>query len=47
MTSIGDDGLVTRCKGAYAGREVEWARQEADIIAASREGRVSGIWLTK
>jgi len=26
--------------GAYAGREVDWARQEADIIAAGREGRV-------
>jgi hypothetical protein len=27
-------------KGAYAGREAEWARQEADIFAAGREGRV-------
>ncbi|HEX6826825.1 MAG TPA: hypothetical protein VF077_10970 [Nitrospiraceae bacterium] len=27
-------------KGAYAGREAEWNRQEADIIAAGREGRV-------
>jgi hypothetical protein len=27
-------------RGAYAGREAEWARQDADIIAASREGRV-------
>jgi hypothetical protein len=27
-------------KGAYAGREAEWARQEADIFAAQREGRV-------
>lgn len=27
-------------KGAYIGREAEWARQEADIIAAGREGRV-------
>jgi len=26
--------------GAYAGREADWARQEADIIAAGREGRV-------
>jgi hypothetical protein len=29
-------------KGAYAGREAEWARQEADIFAAQREGRVQG-----
>jgi hypothetical protein len=28
-------------KGAYVGREAEWNRQEADIIAAGREGRVS------
>jgi hypothetical protein len=27
-------------KGAYVGREAEWARQDADIIAASREGRI-------
>jgi hypothetical protein len=27
-------------KGAYVGREAEWNRQEADIIAAGREGRV-------
>jgi hypothetical protein len=27
-------------KGAYVGREAEWARQEADIIAAGREGRI-------
>jgi hypothetical protein len=27
-------------KGAYQGREAEWARQDADIIAASREGRI-------
>jgi len=27
-------------RGAYTGREGEWARQEADIIAASREGRI-------
>lgn len=27
-------------KGAYVGREAEWSRQEADIIAAGREGRV-------
>jgi len=27
-------------KGAYVGREAEWARQDADIIAAGREGRV-------
>jgi hypothetical protein len=27
-------------KGAYIGREAEWARQDADIIAASREGRI-------
>jgi hypothetical protein len=29
-------------KGAFAGREVEWARIENDIIAAGREGRVVG-----
>jgi hypothetical protein len=29
-------------QGAYAGREVEWARQEADIIRASGEGRILG-----
>lgn len=29
-------------RGAYAGREAEWARQEADIIAAPLEGRVRG-----
>jgi hypothetical protein len=35
-------------KGAYAGREAEWARQEADIFAAQREGRVQGTpYLTK
>ena len=27
-------------KGAYVGREAEWQRQDADIIAASREGRI-------
>jgi hypothetical protein len=27
-------------KGAYAGREAEWKRIDADIIAAGREGRV-------
>jgi hypothetical protein len=27
-------------RGAYVGREAEWRRQEADIIAAGREGRV-------
>jgi len=29
-------------KGAFAGREVEWARIENDIIAAGREGRIIG-----
>jgi hypothetical protein len=29
-------------KGAYIGREAEWARIDADIIAAGREGRVLG-----
>jgi hypothetical protein len=29
-------------RGAYAGREAEWARLEHDIIAAGREGRVIG-----
>jgi hypothetical protein len=28
-------------KGAYAGREDEWRRQESDIFAAQREGRVA------
>jgi hypothetical protein len=28
--------------GAYQGREADWARQEQDIIAAGREGRVIG-----
>jgi hypothetical protein len=27
--------------------EAEWKRQEADIFAAQREGRVQGIYLTK
>ena len=27
-------------RGAYVGREAEWAAIDADIIAASREGRV-------
>src|SRR5262245_54260765 len=27
-------------RGAYRGREAEWRRQEADIIAAGREGRI-------
>ena len=27
-------------RGAYNGREAEWARQEYDIIAAGREGRI-------
>jgi hypothetical protein len=35
-------------RGGYAGREAEWARQEADIIAAAREGRgLGGPYLTK
>jgi hypothetical protein len=35
-------------KGAYVGREAEWARQEQDIFAAQREGRVEYIpYLTK
>jgi hypothetical protein len=35
-------------KGAYAGREAEWARIEADIFRAQREGRVVGApYLTK
>jgi len=29
-------------KGAFAGREIEWARIENDIVAAGREGRVIG-----
>ena len=35
-------------QGAYAGREAEWARQEVDIIRASREGRILGAdYMTK
>jgi hypothetical protein len=35
-------------RGGYAGREAEWARQEADIIATAREGRgLGGPYLTK
>jgi hypothetical protein len=34
-------------KGAYAGREAEWNRIEADIFRAQREGRVAGVYLTK
>jgi hypothetical protein len=35
-------------RGAYRGREAEWARQEADIIAAGREGRVEKYdWVGK
>ena len=29
-------------QSAYNGREAEWARQEADIIRASGEGRILG-----
>jgi hypothetical protein len=29
-------------QGAYAGREIEWVRQEIDIFRAQREGRVLG-----
>jgi hypothetical protein len=29
-------------QGAYTGRDAEWARQEVDIIAAGREGRILG-----
>jgi hypothetical protein len=32
-------------QGAYVGREAEWARQDADIIAAGREGRIRNpVW---
>jgi hypothetical protein len=35
-------------RGAYNGREDDWARQEADIFAAQREGRVQAApFLTK
>ena len=35
-------------KGGYAGREAEWARQKADIIAAGREGRIQApAYITK
>jgi len=30
-------------KGAYIGREAEWARQEADFYAAQREGCAWGV----
>ena len=29
-------------KGAFAGREADWQRQEADFIAAGREGHIVG-----
>ena len=29
-------------KGAYAGRDLDWARQEVDIVRASAEGRIIG-----
>ena len=29
-------------RGAYRGREAEWARQDAEIVAASAEGRILG-----
>lgn len=34
-------------RGAYRGREAAWQAQEADIIAAAREGRVLGDYVTK
>ena len=35
-------------RGAYAGREAEWARIDADIIAAAREGRIDApAYITK
>jgi hypothetical protein len=34
--------LYERHRRAYVNREAEWARQEADIIAAGREGRILG-----
>ena len=35
-------------RGAYNGREAAWQEQEADIIAASREGRIQGpAYVTK
>ena len=37
-----------RRRGTYKGGEAEWARQEADIYAAAREGRVlAPPYLTK
>jgi hypothetical protein len=42
------DSIGQHQQGAYKGRESEWERQEADIIAAGREGRVvGGPYLTK
>jgi hypothetical protein len=35
-------------RGAYANREDEWSRIEANIFAAQREGRVqAALFLTK
>ena len=34
--------IYTRSQLYYRGREDAWAAQEADIIAASREGRIIG-----
>jgi hypothetical protein len=33
-------------KGAFAGREAEWAQIENKIFAAQREERVRGVYLT-
>jgi hypothetical protein len=35
-------GLPGHRRGAYLGREAEWVRQDADVIAAGREGRILG-----
>ena len=43
-----DVGEVASPIPEAGGREAEWARQEADIIAASREGRIQGpAYITK
>jgi hypothetical protein len=50
--TAGDKPIYTRAqiawfynqhrRGAYKGREADWARQEQDLYAAQREGRVVG-----
>jgi hypothetical protein len=37
-----DSDLAKLGRGAYRGREAERARQQSDIIAAGRKGRIVG-----